>query len=33
VMAITFGVAILVVICNVFADVIYALLDPRIKLS
>jgi peptide/nickel transport system permease protein len=33
VMAITFGVAILVVICNVFADVIYAILDPRIKLS
>ena len=33
VMAITFGVAILVVIFNVLADVVYAVLDPRIKLS
>jgi peptide/nickel transport system permease protein len=33
VMAITFGVAILVVIFNVLADFIYAFLDPRIKLS
>ena len=33
IMAITFGIAIIVVVCNVFADVLYALLDPRIKLS
>lgn len=33
VMAITFGVAILVVIFNVVADVLYAVLDPRIKYS
>ena len=33
VMAITFGVATLVVIFNVVADVVYAVLDPRIKLS
>lgn len=33
VMAITFGIAILVVIFNVVADVLYAILDPRIKLS
>jgi peptide/nickel transport system permease protein len=33
VMAITFGVAILVVLFNVIADLIYAFLDPRIKLS
>jgi peptide/nickel transport system permease protein len=33
VMAITFGVAILVVFFNVIADVVYAVLDPRIKLS
>jgi peptide/nickel transport system permease protein len=33
VMAITFGVAIIVVICNIIADVLYALLDPRIKYS
>jgi peptide/nickel transport system permease protein len=33
VMAITFGVAILVVICNVIADILYAVLDPRIKYS
>jgi peptide/nickel transport system permease protein len=33
VMAITFGIAILVVIFNVIADLIYAFLDPRIKLS
>ena len=33
VMAITFGVAILVVICNIIADVLYSVLDPRIKYS
>ena len=33
VMAITFGVSILVVLFNVIADVIYAFLDPRIKLK
>ena len=33
VMAITFGVAILVVIFNVIADVLYAVLDPRIRYS
>ncbi|MGI8475362.1 MAG: ABC transporter permease [Thermomicrobiales bacterium] len=33
VMAITFGIAILVVFFNVVADVTYAFLDPRIKLS
>lgn len=33
VMAITFGIAILVVIFNILADVLYAVLDPRIKLS
>lgn len=33
VMAITFGIAILIVIFNVIADVLYALLDPRVKLS
>ena len=33
VMAITFGFAVLVVIFNVFADVLYALLDPRIRYS
>jgi len=31
VMAITFGVSILVVLFNVVADILYALLDPRIK--
>jgi peptide/nickel transport system permease protein len=31
VMAITFGVSILVVLFNVLADIIYAWLDPRIK--
>jgi peptide/nickel transport system permease protein len=31
VMAITFGVSILVVLFNVVADVLYAVLDPRIK--
>ena len=31
VMAITFGVAILVVLFNVVADILYAVLDPRIK--
>ena len=33
IMAITFGIAIIVVICNVLADILYATLDPRIKLS
>ncbi len=33
VMAVAFGVAILVVIFNIIADVVYALLDPRIKFS
>ena len=33
VMAITFGVAILVVVFNVIADILYAFLDPRIKLG
>lgn len=33
VMAITFGVAILVVLFNVIADIIYAMMDPRIKLK
>ena len=33
VMAITFGIAILIVIFNILADILYALLDPRIKLS
>ncbi|MDQ3044333.1 MAG: ABC transporter permease, partial [Chloroflexota bacterium] len=31
VMAITFGVAVLVVLFNVIADILYAVLDPRIK--
>lgn len=33
VMAITFGVSILVVLFNVLADIVYAFLDPRIKLK
>jgi peptide/nickel transport system permease protein len=33
VMAITFGIAILVVVFNVIADVLYATLDPRIRYS
>ncbi len=33
VMAITFGVAILVVLFNVIADILYAILDPRIRLA
>jgi peptide/nickel transport system permease protein len=33
VMAVAFGVAILVVIFNIIADILYALLDPRIKYS
>lgn len=33
VMAVAFGVAILVVLFNIIADVVYALLDPRIKFS
>jgi peptide/nickel transport system permease protein len=32
-MAITFGYAILVVIFNVLADILYATLDPRIKFT
>ena len=33
VMAITFGVAILVIIFNIIADLLYGALDPRIKFS
>ena len=33
VMAIAFGIAILVVLFNILADLLYAVLDPRIKLS
>jgi peptide/nickel transport system permease protein len=33
VMAITFGIAILVVLFNVIADILYAVLDPRIRYS
>ena len=33
VMAITFGIAILVVVFNVIADILYAVLDPRIRYS
>jgi peptide/nickel transport system permease protein len=33
VMAVTFGIAILIVIFNILADILYAILDPRIKLS
>jgi peptide/nickel transport system permease protein len=33
IMAITFGIAIIVVIVNVLTDILYAILDPRIKLS
>ena len=33
VMAITFGISILVVLFNILADVLYAVLDPRIKLT
>ncbi len=33
VMAITFGIAILVVVFNILADILYAVLDPRIRLS
>ena len=33
VMAITFGIAILVVVFNIVADLLYAVLDPRIRLS
>jgi peptide/nickel transport system permease protein len=32
-MAITFGIAVLVVVFNVIADILYALLDPRIRYS
>jgi peptide/nickel transport system permease protein len=33
VMGISMGIAILVVLFNIIADVVYALLDPRIKLA
>jgi peptide/nickel transport system permease protein len=33
VMAITFGIAVLVVLFNVIADILYAVLDPRIRYS
>jgi peptide/nickel transport system permease protein len=33
VMAITFGIAVLVVVFNVVADILYAVLDPRIRLG
>jgi len=33
VMAITFGIAVLVVLFNVIADIMYAVLDPRIRYS
>jgi len=33
VMAITFGLAVLVVVFNIIADILYAVLDPRIKYS
>lgn len=33
VMAVTFGIAVLVVVFNILADILYALLDPRIKYS
>jgi peptide/nickel transport system permease protein len=33
IMAITFGIAIIVVIVNVLTDILYDILDPRIKLS
>ncbi len=32
-MAITFGIAVLVVVFNVIADILYATLDPRIRYS
>jgi peptide/nickel transport system permease protein len=32
-MAITFGIAVLVVLFNVIADILYAVLDPRIRYS
>jgi ABC-type dipeptide/oligopeptide/nickel transport system permease component len=32
-MAISFGYAILVVIFNIIADILYATLDPRIKFT
>jgi len=31
VMAITFGISVAVVLFNIIADILYALLDPRIK--
>lgn len=33
VMAITFGIAVLVVLFNIIADILYAIMDPRIKYS
>ena len=33
VMAITFGIAVLVVVFNIVADILYAVLDPRIRLG
>jgi peptide/nickel transport system permease protein len=33
VMAITFGIAVMVVLFNVTADILYAVLDPRIRYS
>jgi peptide/nickel transport system permease protein len=33
VMAITFGIAVLVVLFNIIADILYAMMDPRIKYS
>jgi peptide/nickel transport system permease protein len=33
IMAVTFIFAVLVVLCNLLADVVYGLLDPRIKFS
>lgn len=33
VMAITFGIAVLVVVFNIIADILYAIMDPRIKFT
>ena len=33
IMAITFGVSILVVLFNVLVDILYAVLDPRIRIT
>jgi ABC-type dipeptide/oligopeptide/nickel transport system permease component len=32
-MAVAFGISILVVVFNIVADILYAVLDPRIKYS